>query len=202
VAGRPREFDRDQVLVKAMELFWRKGYEATSLSDLTAGLGIGRQSLYLAFGDKAGLFQECLELYTDLLERDLNQQLDQEGSILGNLRRTLDQAETHAQGKQFHGCLLGNALAEVGARDDTLDRILRRKVERVRTVYERALSHAARRGELKPNTDVTALAHALVAFTQGAALLCRVWREPGTISATLNGVRALLDAHDARRSSP
>lgn len=198
MAGRPREFDRDQVLVKAMELFWHKGYEATSLSDLTEGLGIGRQSLYLAFGDKAGLFQECLDLYTDLLERDLCRELEQDGSVLANLRRTLDGAEAHALGKQFHGCLLGNALAEIATRDEKLDRILRRKVERVRAVYERALERAARRGELKPGSDVAALAHALIAFTQGAALLCRVWRDPATISATLNGVRALLDAHDAK----
>jgi AcrR family transcriptional regulator len=178
-----------------MLLFWQKGYEATSLTDLTRALGIGRQSLYLAFGDKSGLFLECLDHYTDLLERDLAAALDQGGSALQNLRQVLRAAENHAQGNQFHGCLLGNALAELGARDVKLDRILRRKLDRVRAVYERALAAAKRAGELKADTDVSALARALTAFTQGAALLCRVWREPEAIKDTLAGAHALLNAY-------
>src|SRR4051812_42357533 len=61
--GRPRSFDRDAALQRAMEVFWRHGYEATSLADLTAAMGINPPSLYAAFGDKKRLFLEAIERY-------------------------------------------------------------------------------------------------------------------------------------------
>ena len=61
--GRPREFDVDDALETAMELFWRKGYEGTSLTDLTEGMGITKPSLYGVFGNKEGLFLKALERY-------------------------------------------------------------------------------------------------------------------------------------------
>ncbi|HVK08276.1 MAG TPA: TetR/AcrR family transcriptional regulator [Gemmataceae bacterium] len=61
--GRPREFDPDAALDRAMEVFWRHGYEGTSIADLTAAMGINRPSLYAAFGDKKELFRKCLDRY-------------------------------------------------------------------------------------------------------------------------------------------
>src|SRR2546428_12924146 len=61
--GRPREFDRDAALEQAIDVFWRHGYEATSVSDLTAAMGINPPSLYAAFGDKEKLFLEAVERY-------------------------------------------------------------------------------------------------------------------------------------------
>ena len=63
--GRPREFDLDQALDRAMEVFWRQGYEATSLADLTTAMGIGKPSLYAAFGNKEQLFRRALDRYTE-----------------------------------------------------------------------------------------------------------------------------------------
>ena len=65
--GRPRNFDRAQALQKAMEVFWSKGYEGASLTDLTEAMGINSPSLYGAFGSKEGLFREAVELYRCLL---------------------------------------------------------------------------------------------------------------------------------------
>src|SRR5260370_26100270 len=63
--GRPREFDPDEALERALELFWRQGYEGTSLSELTAAMGINRPSLYAAFGNKQSLFQKALDRYAE-----------------------------------------------------------------------------------------------------------------------------------------
>src|SRR5882724_13552824 len=63
--GRPRSFDPNKALDRAMRLFWRKGYEGTSLSDLTKAMGISRPSLYAAFGDKEALFRKALERYAE-----------------------------------------------------------------------------------------------------------------------------------------
>src|ERR1700693_4126605 len=64
-AGRPRSFDLDQALDRALQVFWRKGYEGTSLADLTGAIGINRPSLYAAFGDKETLFRKALDRYAE-----------------------------------------------------------------------------------------------------------------------------------------
>lgn len=65
VMGRPREFDLDQALDQALEVFWRNGYEGASIADLTAAMGINPPSLYAAFGNKAGLFRKALDRYVE-----------------------------------------------------------------------------------------------------------------------------------------
>src|ERR687895_845688 len=64
-AGRPREFDQDEALDTALEVFWRQGYEGTSLGELTVAMGINRPSLYAAFGNKEALFRKALDRYVD-----------------------------------------------------------------------------------------------------------------------------------------
>ncbi len=196
LSGRPREFDRDQALDRAMQLFWRRGYEKTSMSDLTEALGIGRQSLYGAFGDKRALFVECLERYTDdVLERTVIAPLDAPGSGLTNVRRTLDAWQAYAESDAFQGCLLGNSLAELGMQDPDLDRVIKKKLDRLRAAFERALARAKTDGELGRGTDAAALARSLTAFAQGAAMVAKVWREKSAIRDTLAGAHTLIDAH-------
>ncbi|TIU07517.1 MAG: helix-turn-helix transcriptional regulator, partial [Mesorhizobium sp.] len=69
--GRPRTFDRTTALRRAMEVFWAKGYEGASMSDLTAAMGINSPSLYAAFGSKEALFLEAVELYTQVEGTDI-----------------------------------------------------------------------------------------------------------------------------------
>src|ERR1700674_4986058 len=75
--GRPRAFDVDQALDRALHLFWRKGYEGTSLSDLTRAMGINRPSLYAAFGDKETLFRKALDRYVEGPDAYLGEALKQ-----------------------------------------------------------------------------------------------------------------------------
>jgi TetR/AcrR family transcriptional regulator, transcriptional repressor for nem operon len=200
MAGRPLEFDRVEALDKAMQLFWRQGYDGTSMSDLTAELGVGRQSLYGAFGDKRALFIACLERYTDeIFEKSLLALLDGDGPPLAGIERVLDAWEAYVGSDQFNGCLLGKALAELGMQDAKLDALLRKKLDRIRGSFERALTRAKDAGELDAATDARALARSITAFAQGAAVVCQVWRDPASVRETLAGARALLSAHRPQR---
>jgi AcrR family transcriptional regulator len=196
--GRPPEFDRGQVLDQAMLLFWKQGYEATSMSDLTTALGIGRQSLYGAFGDKRRLFVECLERYMDqVLARSMFAILEGDGSPLQAIERVFDAWEGYANSNEFFGCLLGKSLAELGRRDSELDALMRRKLDRMQQSFEQAALRAKAAGELRADTDARALARSLTAFAQGAAVVCQVWRGPEAVHETLLGARGLLALYRA-----
>src|SRR3954467_5082431 len=130
VAGRPRGFDEEQVLDQVMFLFWHKGYEATGLADLEQATGLGRQSLYGAFGDKRALFLRIVERYFErIIKPYLLDVLDAPGSARANLERVFEQWEATAVAPDFQGCLVGNSVPEFGAKDSEMAGVLRRKLE-------------------------------------------------------------------------
>src|SRR5207237_6339181 len=89
--ARQKEFDRDEVLHKAMEVFWARGYEGSSIQDLVKHMGINRQSIYDTFGDKHTLFLEALDLYRDIQSRKVFEVLERPGSMKKNLRRLFEE---------------------------------------------------------------------------------------------------------------
>ena len=103
MAGRPREFDRDAALDKAMRLFWERGYEGTSVGDLAEALGIGKPSLYAAFGHKEQLFYEALDLYVRTYGPELGDVATARGAIESLLRSN---AETYTDPSIPSGCMI------------------------------------------------------------------------------------------------
>ena len=91
--GRPREFKEQEALSQAMEVFWHKGYEGTSVQDLLEGMGINRGSMYDTFGDKRTLFLKAVEYYRSHVVSRLVAKLAVPGSPLGNIRRTLSDVD-------------------------------------------------------------------------------------------------------------
>ena len=200
MAGRPPEFERQDVLGRALEVFWRKGYEATSMSVLTEALGIGRQSLYGAFGDKRKLFLEAVDLYVDgVLKTAIFDVLDRPGSPLGNFHAVLESWLDYALSDQFKGCLVGNTISELAVTDEELAAVMRRKIDRMNAALLKTFRRAKEEGELRDDVDVVQLAHAVTAFTQGVAVVAKVWREPRTIRGMVEAIRALIAAHTPRR---
>ena len=90
--GRPREFDREAALERAIDVFWRHGYEATSMSDLTAAMGINPPSLYAAFGDKEKLFLEAVERYQQQRRRSVTKVFDEAPTAKEAVHRVLQDA--------------------------------------------------------------------------------------------------------------
>ena len=194
VAGRPRSFDEEQVLDQAMFLFWRKGYEATGVADLEQATGLGRQSLYGAFGDKRALFLRIVERYFErVLKPYVVDVLDAPGSGRANLERIFQQWEAAAQAAEFHGCLVGNSVPEFGAKDSEMSEVLRRKLELMEAAFMRALRRAKHDGEVNSELDTRATARSLLTIAQGLSVVARVNREPAFVRGVLLTARRLLE---------
>jgi TetR/AcrR family transcriptional repressor of nem operon len=193
VRGRPREFDRDEILNRAIDLFWQRGYEATPISELVQELGIGRQSLYLAFGNKRQLFEEALDRYAEMEIGPILVQLRAPGSPLDNVRSVLLFLQKRASSNDFKGCMIGHAAGEFGTRDPELSRHLARTFQRLEDAFSNALTRARDAGELSADRNPRALARLLVTTIQGVALWGPARRSPAYVRDVVAGLLELLN---------
>src|SRR4051812_25561644 len=142
-----------------MGLFWKRGYAATGLADLEQVTGLGRQSLYGAFGDKRALFLRIVERYFErVLKPYVVDVLDAPGSGRANLERIFAQWQATAEAPDFQGCLVGNSVPEFGAKDSEMADVLRRKLELMEAAFMRALRRAKQAGEVNAALDTRATA--------------------------------------------
>jgi TetR/AcrR family transcriptional regulator, transcriptional repressor for nem operon len=193
--GRPRGFDEREVLDKAMAVFWRLGFEGAGLADLERATGLGRQSLYGAFGDKRALFSRVVDHYFEcVLKPAFIDVLDAPGSARQNLERVFALWESTAEAPDFNGCLIGNGVSELGLRDVDLARVLAQKLELLEAAFVRSLARARRAGEVKATLPVRATARSLLATAQGLAVVARVRRDRAFVRSIVDQSRRLLDA--------
>lgn len=168
--GRPRAFCADTALDRALDVFWRKGYEATSLSDLTEAMGINRPSLYGTFGNKEELFRQALGRYVRRKEASLRAALDAPTGRAAVERLLLDAAAALTDPDHPAGCM-----AVQGALTCTeASECLRRELEGYRLDHERIvrerLEQAAAAGELPAGTDPAALARLVTTLINGMSV--------------------------------
>lgn len=191
MSGRPREFDREEALEKAMQLFWSKGYEATGMAALCDHMGLGRQSVYNCFGDKESLFAESLEHYDHTRLQPIIDQLQAPGSGLANVNAVLD-AWSDAAMRQSKGCLMANSIAEIGMREPRLTKTLGRMLGRVENAFYQALRRAIEDGEMAANRDPRALARLFTTVGQGGSMVSKIDPSGAVAHDTIESVRMLL----------
>ena len=172
--GRPRAFDRNAALEAAMRLFWRRGYAATSISDLTQVMGIGSPSLYAAFGSKEELYAEALQHFGRTAAPLIWSSLDGAGSARDAIGRLLlaAAAEFPATSGKPAGCMV--TLSAVGEEGCAAlgDLVARGRAEGLSRLEGR-LARALADGELPPGADIPATARFFVSVLQGMALQAR-----------------------------
>jgi TetR/AcrR family transcriptional regulator, transcriptional repressor for nem operon len=173
--ARPREFDADAALDRAMETFWSKGFEATSLDDLCRVTGLSRSSLYATFGSKRNLLLRSVDRYVEQRNPRIASILAEPLSIrnaFGALaRQFIDQI---VAGPGRRGCFLGNCAAELPRGDRAALARVRQGLQATETTFRQALAQAKTRGELQPDADVGTLARFLTAGFQGLRLVGKV----------------------------
>jgi len=164
---RPKAFDPDAALQKAMQVFWERGYEATSVEDLVQGMGINRFSLYSTFGGKHQLFVAALERYRDTIVADLVGELEQSRSGLAAIRQFFTRlVDFFASSQGWRGCLMTNTAVELAPHDPQAAAKVQAYVVRLEEAFYRVLLQA------QP-TQQDAAAHAcrdLACFLTGSAL--------------------------------
>lgn len=172
--ARSKEFDPERALDKAMHLFWRLGYEKTSLEALTREMGIARQSLYDTFGDKRGLYLKALAYYRDQTNGQMHKHLREIPSVKNGFAKLLYSlaAETHEQHER--GCLLLTANLQRDTEDAVIRDFLRDNQARVEAIFMEALVRAQKQGELPTNEDPGALARFFVVTIQGMRAMARL----------------------------
>ncbi len=195
--ARPRAFDETQVLSAVQEQFWDAGYAATSLEDLMRVSGLGKGSLYAAFGDKRQLFLRALSSYTEVSHRHLRAALTETPRAIDALRMLLEAAigEGPESGAR-RGCLLANSTCELGNADPEVLAHAHDSYETSTALIADCVSRAQDEGDLAATTDPIVLARALLAAQQGIVFMSRTGMDDATLTATAQSLAAqLLPAH-------
>ena len=169
--GRPREFDEERALEAAMDEFWKKGYESTSLNDLCCCTGLHKGSLYQAFGDKHKLFMRSLNHYADREFKDVAAVAFQQDSLLDSIRALVRTVCDHAA--EGRGCLMINSMVELAPHDPEVKEMLMNEGQRRIQVMTELLTKAQEAGEIRPELDPARLAQQLMVGLAGAAALVK-----------------------------
>jgi TetR/AcrR family transcriptional repressor of nem operon len=177
--ARPKAFDEEVALAAAMDLFWARGYEATSIADLEAHLGLGRQSLYNAFGDKHALYLKALERYAEQGACGPEAHLTGPDAGLAGIRAYFDEAiRIMAERKSPRACMLVGAVVERADQDVAVRRRCDRSRRGTQAALRRSLEVARQRGEVRADLNLEAASLLLLSQAYGLAVLGRAGARP------------------------
>src|ERR1700731_784189 len=138
--GRPREFDETAALQAAVDCFWQRGYEATSMRDLTASMGLSAPSVYAAFGDKQALFSRALERYLDCTTRDRLRRFEDSLPPKEAIHRFFAEIIAHSvNDRQRKGCFLVNSALEVAPHQSGLGAVIVEQFAEIEAFFKKCI---------------------------------------------------------------
>ncbi|MCP4332548.1 MAG: TetR/AcrR family transcriptional regulator [Gammaproteobacteria bacterium] len=184
--GRPREFDEEQVLISAMEAFWRKGYEATSLTDLTECTCMNKASLYRVFGDKHQLFKAALKHYSEMEFREVVGVIRETASPLENIRAVIQKITTDFAHEK--GCMMTNSMVELAPHDPEVRQMLQDFGEKRIQALTGMIDRAQHAGEVRSELVPMELAVSLMIALAGSATMVKGFMEDKQIIKNLENL--------------
>jgi TetR/AcrR family transcriptional regulator, transcriptional repressor for nem operon len=198
--SRTKTFDEDRVIDAAADCFWAHGYEATSVRDLGAAMGIGAASLYNAYGDKCELFLRSLERYANRSMRERIARIEARhrpveaiGTFLGEI------VDRSAKDPECKGCLLVNSALDVASRDPELGKAVTSYLGEIRKFFRRSLEAARRAGDLAANLDVEVMAGHLLGIVIAIRVLARTGAKRQALENVARPALELLRRRPGRR---
>jgi len=175
--ARHKEFDSDQALDNAMQVFWKKGFQATSIRDLVEATGVNRASLYGTFGGKHELFQKALGRFQNADEQDFYQITKQGRPGLDRIRSAFRHIARQTLSDP-RGCLVVNAVAEGADLDPTLARAGKASRQKIEQFFHACLKQAVKAGEIPAARDIRALARFLTNTLFGLRMMAKMKPDP------------------------
>lgn len=169
---RTKEFETDEIADAAMQVFWRRGYAATSVQDLVDGTGLSRSSLYSTFQNKQGLYQKALQRYELLTTLNNVKLLSGSGSPKALIRQLLiNVVEDELNDSEYKGCLVANACLELAGHDEDVSQFVASNLQKLQHALESLLIKAQQSGEITSTQNPRALASFFLNTMQGLRVL-------------------------------
>ena len=192
--ARPREFDKATALEAAMGCFWLRGYEATSMRELTASMGISGPSLYNAFGSKRAVFTAALERYCDQSPRARMKRLEATRPPKDAIRQFIAEIiQRSLSDPERRGCLLINSALEVAPHDRELGAVIGGCLAEIETFFLRSIKAAQKQGSVRADLVAKDVARLLLGVVLGIRVLARARPERALLEGVARPALALLE---------
>ena len=198
--GRLKEFDEDKAIDGAVDCFWARGYEATSVRDLAEHMGIGGASLYNAYGGKRALFVKALERYANRSSRERIGRLEATGrpreAIEAFLAEIIDRS---LKDRDRKGCLLVNSALDVAPHDAEIGRVVAGYLEEIRSFFQRNIEAGRHAGQVPRDIDAAGVSAHLLGVLLGLRVLARTRPDRALLESVVRPALDLLAVPAARR---
>jgi len=190
---RPREFDETVALEAAIDCFWRRGYQATSVRDLATSMGISGPSLYNAFGDKHDLFARALEHYLDSSTRARIERFEETLPPKRAIRSFFEDIVARSVGdRERRGCFLINSALEVAPHDAKLGAIIAERLGEIEAFFHRSIRAAQRDGTVPRDVRAKDVARLLLSVLLGIRVLARAKPDKALLEGVARSALAAL----------
>ena len=192
--ARPKEFEREVVLDRAMRVFWSRGYQAASIQRLVARMGIQRGSLYDTFGDKRALFFAAIDRYDQVVTAKLLAALEDPGSGKEAIRRFFRlKVELAMEPRRPRGCLVTNSAAELASRDRGTATRIGAVLTKIDAAFHRAVVRAQKAGQIDPTRNPRSLARFLTSSAQGLSVMAKAFPDRAVLEDIVEVILAALE---------
>ncbi|MEO7214708.1 TetR/AcrR family transcriptional regulator [Mucilaginibacter sp.] len=185
--ARTKDFDEAEVLNKAVNIFWLKGYNGTSMQDLVDGLGISRSSLYDTYGDKHTLFIKALESYQGLNSEKFREIICGEQTAKETIKRLLEYViDNLLNDKSQKGCFMVNAEVEVALHDKEVSCMIQKNDQQIEEVFYTVIKNGQDKGEITNQQDARALARFMFNTIKGVQVTAKSTNERAVFDDIVN----------------
>jgi TetR/AcrR family transcriptional repressor of nem operon len=172
--ARPLEFNPDEALNQALDIFWKKGYDATSLSDLLDAMKLSKSSFYQSFGNKHQLYEQCLQHYRYSISRNMLRDLETAPSALSFIKKLFSSiAKDVSEDKGRCGCMIMNSASAKAPFDEKIGDIVHDGAKQFEDIFYKAVKRAQAKGDIPKDKNPKTLARFLVSSRSGLLAMAK-----------------------------
>ena len=192
MVGPNKQFDQNIALKNALDVFWAKGFEATSMQDLVSAMGVNRASMYQTYGNKGELFIAALDQYVNASLAMIKEALEVSGSPIGNIYNLFKHLLIHSAENNMSGCLMGNTAVELGPHNPAAAEKVRSFWRQLEELFNNTLECAVEQNELSQGIETKKLATFINSTFQGLLIKTKVNVDKNNIVSDIDTMFSLI----------